>query len=75
MERLRAGRFPHTLVLGFAPESGDAIRRATPQVAGRSDREILDDFVTAVRESPADEAERVLLQAACDACVGGQVDA
>jgi exonuclease SbcD len=75
MERLRAGRFPHTLVLGFAPESGDAIRRATPQVAGRSDREIVDDFVTAVRESPADEAERVLLQAACDACAGGQVDA
>jgi hypothetical protein len=36
---------------------------------------MVDDFVTAVRESPADEAERVLLQAACDACAGGQVDA
>ena len=75
MERLRAGRFPHTLVLAFAPESGEAVRRTAPQVAGRSDRQILDDFVTAVRESPADEAERLLLQAACDACVSAQVEA
>jgi exonuclease SbcD len=75
MERLRSGRFPHTLVLGFAPDRAEAVRRAAPQVAGRSDRQILDDFVTAVRESPADEAERLLLQAACDACVSAQVEA
>jgi exonuclease SbcD len=75
MERLRSGRFPHTLVLSFAPDSAEVVRRAAPQVAGRTDRQILDDFVTAVRESPADEAERLLLQAACDACVSAQVEA
>jgi hypothetical protein len=44
-------------------------------VSGRNDREILDDFVVAVRSSPADEAERALLQAACDACVCAEVQA
>jgi len=48
---------------------------AADTVAGRSDREILDDFVLAVRESPADEAERALLEAACDACVSTEVHA
>jgi exonuclease SbcD len=75
MERLRAGRFPHALVLAFAPDTGEAVRRTAPQVSGRSDRQILDDFVAAVRESPADEAERLLLQAACDACVSAEVQA
>lgn len=75
MERLRAARFPHALVLAFAPDAGLAERRTAPQVSGRTDREILDDFVAAVRESPADEAERLLLQAACDACGSVQVSA
>jgi exonuclease SbcD len=75
MDRLRSGRFPHALVVQFAPESQRPARSSAPQVAGRSDREILDDFVVAVRESPADEAERVLLQAACDASISAEVQA
>jgi exonuclease SbcD len=74
MERLRT-RFPHALVLQFAPQTQRPAHRGAPQVAGRSDREILDDFVLAVRESPADEAERALLEAACDACVSAEVHA
>jgi exonuclease SbcD len=76
MERLRAGRFPHALVLAFAPEAGAGCDPPqAPPVSGRNDREILDDFVVAVRSSPADEAERALLQAACDACVCAEVQA
>jgi exonuclease SbcD len=74
MERLRA-RFPHALVLQFAPHTERPVHGGAPQVAGRSDREILDEFVLAVRESPADEAERALLDAACDACVSAEVHA
>jgi exonuclease SbcD len=76
MERLRAGRFPHALVLQFEPEGVEAgARRTVPQVTGRTDRQILDDFVTTVRQRPADAAERALLQAACDACASAEVSA
>ncbi len=57
MERLRR-RFPHVLVLGFAPETGCRPRDArTPRgCAGRSDLEVATDFVAHVR-GPAEPAE------------------
>jgi exonuclease SbcD len=64
MERLRQ-RFPHVLVLAFAPE-GAADDRAPSYAArlrGRSDLEVADDFVKHVR-GPADPAETALLAAA-----------
>jgi exonuclease SbcD len=63
MERLRR-RFPHVLVLGFAPDgasTGDKSYAA--RVRGRSDLEIAADFVEHVR-GPADPAEAELLATA-----------
>ncbi|HEX3223445.1 MAG TPA: exonuclease SbcCD subunit D [Nocardioides sp.] len=67
MERLRA-RFPHTLVLGFAPagESPTSLLAAAPR--GRTDHEVALDFVAEMRGAPADDDESALLQRACDAC-------
>lgn len=67
MERLRA-RFPHALVLSFAPggEPLPSVVAATPQ--GRTDHEIALDFVGEVRGAPASEEESRLLLTACDAC-------
>jgi exonuclease SbcD len=67
MERLRR-RFPHALVLGFAPthDSGTAVPVA--RTRGRSDHEIALDFVADLRGAPATEAEAALLRTACDAC-------
>ncbi len=74
MERIRT-RFPHALVLQFAP--GDRARgeRSAPDVAGRSDRQVLSAFVAAVREVGADPAEHALLEAACDACTAAETGA
>ncbi len=67
MERLRE-RFPHALVLGFAPagEPGPSVVAAAP--GGRSDHEVALDFVAAMRGGPADQDESALLLRACDAC-------
>ena len=67
MERLRQ-RFPHTLVLGFAPahEAGSSVPVA--RTRGRSDHEIALDFIADMRGSAASEAEAALLLAACDGC-------
>jgi DNA repair protein SbcD/Mre11 len=64
MERLRE-RFPHALVLGFAPagEPGPSVVAAAP--GGRSDHEVALDFVAAMRGGPADEDESALLLRAC----------
>jgi DNA repair protein SbcD/Mre11 len=61
MERLRR-RFPHTLVLEFAPEGAqhDDTTYAA-RVAGRSDLDIALGFVEHVRQRPASAAERTLL--------------
>jgi exonuclease SbcD len=61
MERLRQ-RFPHVLVLGFAPEgaAGDRAPSYAARLRGRSDLEVADDFVTHVR-GPAEPAETALL--------------
>jgi exonuclease SbcD len=67
MERLR-DRFPHALVLGFAPP--DAGPRSTPaaRTPGRGDHEIALDFVAELRGAPASAAESALLREAVDAC-------
>jgi exonuclease SbcD len=67
MERLRA-RFPHALVLGFAPASGQASDAPRARTAGRSDHDITLDFVRELRGAAASDEEASLLLAACDAC-------
>lgn len=66
MERLRV-RFPHTLALAYRPSTAPSpsSRRG---VEGRSDREIVLDFVTDVRGAPATAPEEALLGDAVDAC-------
>jgi exonuclease SbcD len=61
MERLRA-RFPHVLVLAFAPDGpGDEDHRTyAARLSGRSDLEVAGDFVSHVRSTP-DAAESALL--------------
>lgn len=67
MERLRA-RFPHVLVLGFAPagDGGGDERSYAVRLAGRSDLEVADDFVGHVRSAPG-AAESALLAEAFEA--------
>ncbi|MBA2769101.1 MAG: exonuclease SbcCD subunit D [Sporichthyaceae bacterium] len=64
MERLRA-RFPHILVLTFAPSGADRDRLGSyaARLRGRSDRQVASDFVEHVR-GPADDSELRLLGAA-----------
>lgn len=67
MDRLRA-RFPHTLVLGFAPAGGAPSSTPAARASGRSDHEVTLDFVEALRGAPATPAESALLREAVDAC-------
>jgi len=67
MERLRR-RFPHTLVLLFAPSQEPSAGVPLARTRGRSDHEIALDFVRELRGQPASPAEEALLQTACDAC-------
>ena len=64
MDRLRR-RFPHVLVLGFAPAGvgPDDGSSYAARVRGRTDLEIAADFVEHVR-APADPAETALLATA-----------
>jgi exonuclease SbcD len=74
MDRLRT-RFPHTLMLTFAPEgvrSGDTTTYAE-RVRGRSDLDIALSFVEHVRQHPADDDERALLDAAFAAARADEV--
>jgi exonuclease SbcD len=67
MERLRA-RFPHALVLSFAP-AGEPAQAVVHQPApGRTDHQVALDFVQAMRGTPASDDESTLLQQACDGC-------
>lgn len=60
MEQLRS-RFPHVLVLAFAPDGAeDRSASYATRVRGRTDIEIATDFVEHVR-GPADPAEAALL--------------
>ena len=67
MERLRA-RFPHVLVLGFAPEGGGAgsVGSYAARLHGRTDLQVAADFVTHVRSEP-DPAESALIAEAFEA--------
>jgi exonuclease SbcD len=67
MERLRA-RFPHVLVLGFAPEGGAQGHQGSyaARLHGRTDLQVAADFVTHVRSEP-DPAESALLADAFEA--------
>lgn len=67
MDRLRA-RFPHTLVLGFAPPPGATSTSPAARAAGRSDHDVALDFVAELRGAPATPAESALLREAVDAC-------
>jgi len=62
MERLRA-RFPHVLVLAFAPEGLDpeAATSYATRLRGRTDLQVTTDFVEHVR-GPVEPAEQALLQ-------------
>jgi exonuclease SbcD len=66
MERLRR-RFPHVLVLAFAPVGidPDAATSYATRLRGRTDVEVTTDFVEHVR-GPADPAEEALLRAALE---------
>jgi exonuclease SbcD len=67
MERLRA-RFPHALVLCFAP-AGEPVQSVVAEPArGRSDHQVALDFVEAMRGAPASDDESALLGRACDGC-------
>ncbi|MGI5248826.1 exonuclease SbcCD subunit D [Actinacidiphila glaucinigra] len=68
MARLRK-RFPHALALAFEPERTDAGARASyaQRLRGRTDRQIAEDFVTHVRGTGPDTAERGVLRDAFDA--------
>jgi exonuclease SbcD len=68
MARL-AARFPHVLSLVFDPErTGDAGPAGyTDRLAGRTDRQIAEDFVAHVRGEGPDAGERDILYAALEA--------
>lgn len=63
MERLRR-RFPHLLVLTFAPSGNATEPGSAPRTAGRSDLEVAEEFVAEVRNRPVDEVERALFEEA-----------
>jgi exonuclease SbcD len=67
MDRLRR-RFPHALVLTFAPAHPGSDAAPLARTHGRSDHDIALDFVAELRGVPADDAESDLLRAATDAC-------
>ncbi|MFM9614169.1 exonuclease SbcCD subunit D [Streptomyces niveiscabiei] len=68
MARLTA-RFPHTLNLVFAPDRAPEDPEASyaRRLAGRTDQEIAEDFVTHVRGAGPDSDEQGVLRAAFDA--------
>ena len=67
MSRLRQ-RFPHTLVIVFAPQGATPSASPRAQLSSRSDHEITLDFVRDLRGVPATDSEAALLLDAVDAC-------
>lgn len=66
MDRLRE-RFPHTLVLEFAPEGGSPdTRPVTTPVADRSERQVVGDFIAWARGTPATPEEEALVNTAVE---------
>jgi exonuclease SbcD len=68
MSRL-AERFPHVLTLAFEPEEAgeDPLLSYARRLAGRSDQQIVEDFVAHVRGAAPDGPERAVLREALDA--------
>jgi exonuclease SbcD len=68
MARLRE-RFPHALALAFEP-SGRPLPSFSPEAraTGRSDHDVVLDFVADLRGVDADAAESAMLREAVDAC-------
>jgi DNA repair protein SbcD/Mre11 len=74
MDALRA-RFPHILVLSYAPAGAVADRGDyRSRVAGRDDLSVATEFVRHVRNTPATDAEVALLRAAFAAVPGPEED-
>jgi exonuclease SbcD len=67
MERLRR-RFPHTLVLGFEAALPVVGGLPASRTTGRTDLDVVTDFVTTLRGRGPSEAETALLREAVDAC-------
>ncbi|WP_122817503.1 exonuclease SbcCD subunit D [Nocardioides pantholopis] len=67
MERLRQ-RFPHTLVLAFESTLAGLGARPASAADGRSDHDIVAEFVADLRGTPADADEAGLLRRAVDSC-------
>jgi exonuclease SbcD len=67
MERLRR-RFPHALVLGFAPDGAPDHPVVSEPARGHTDHDVALDFVASMRGAPASPDESALLLEACDAC-------
>ncbi|GAA1479506.1 exonuclease SbcCD subunit D [Nocardioides aestuarii] len=67
MARLRR-RFPHTLSLHFDPEGASPVSSPAARTSGRSDHEVVLDFVGDLRGVPATDAEATLLRQAVEAC-------
>ncbi|WP_224766521.1 exonuclease SbcCD subunit D [Nocardioides campestrisoli] len=74
MDRLRE-RFPHTLVLAFAPEGAPLPGTPRLPTAGLGDHEIALAFVEELRGAPATADESVLLREACEASRDDPADA
>jgi exonuclease SbcD len=74
MDRLRS-RFPHTLMLTFAPLNTEQHETTTyaARVHGRGDLDIALGFVEHVRQRPADDDERAVLDEAFAAVRGAEV--
>jgi exonuclease SbcD len=72
MERLRA-RFPHALLLSFAPAGQPAPSVVAAAPRGRSDHQISLDFVAEMRGAPASDDESAVMLLACDSCADDPV--
>ena len=66
MDQLRR-RFPHALVLSFAPSGAVDPATPRPRTTGLSDHQIALGFVEELRGAPASEQESRLLLDACEA--------
>jgi exonuclease SbcD len=74
MRRLQE-RFPHCVHLEWAGAAAPTERRSYQELLrGRSDVEVVDEFVTRVRSVPASPAERVLLGRALAAAARAEAD-
>lgn len=67
MDRLRR-RFPHTLVLGFETPLPAVGGLPASRTTGRSDHDVVTEFVSSMRGRPPTPPEAALLREAVDAC-------